>query len=322
MTRHTDLCPLEEAAEFVGVSDREFKRLVRQGLIRYCCNLSTPISEVFVLRRSIEVQLYAQPPSDSVQQVAGFDDQSTSSNCMYITASDVIKDHAYLGYLSYPDVHEPGAEINNYWSESTYHACVFENFNGEKFSVYELDQVDEKDWTIQANKPISFPFTLGNDLLLEAPTFSYEELYKVKPRVLSEVASASWRPPKIWATKEDFWKDEDIDASGWVYQDRMESWMQVSLPERFRSSNEVLFKALNLYFRFRPDAPDPNIDELLSFMDGYDPASHKGNPADYWQMKKVQGGYEFKGEDSDVIKSRSNLKTSLKTLLNRRLRPA
>lgn len=314
---------LEDAANYLGVSALDFKRLLQQGKIRYCQNLSTPLSDVFVLRGSVESRLHDHylkvATDDSVQDGHSSPDVPSMS----VSSADVIQTDN-LGYLSYQAVHDWGYEIDNSWLDrDRYDARVFESFDGSKFSVYELERDGENEWSIQPDKPLEFHFSLGEDGLLSETRFSVEELDRVKVHssspeeangVVSEALSKerSFIEHKRWKSPADFFADEDNFY--WRPEEGRKSWWQVELQGPKTKAKQVFFRALLLYFRFRPEGVNPSLATLIEFMQAYEPDTDDKSPL--WSVIVSKEGVSLDGTVN--YQSKGNLERTMKSVLQSR----
>lgn len=316
---------LDDAANYLGVSVLDFKRLLQQGKIRYCQNLSTPLSDVFVLRGSVDSRLHDHylkvATDDSVQDGHSSPDVPR----MYISSADAIQTDN-LGYLSYQAVHDWGYEIDNAWSDRVrYDARVFESFDGIKFSVYELERDGENEWSIQPDEPLEFHFSLREDGLLSETLFSIEELDRVKTHCAAPVEAngvvsealckeRSTIAHKRWKSPVDFFADEDNFY--WRPEEGRKSWWQVELQGAQTSNKKFFFRALLLYFLYLPEAPNPSIDTLLAFMRAYQP--HPSDEDPLWILRELRGKREFCLDGSENYQPYGNMERPMLSILETR----
>lgn len=315
---------LEDSASYLGISILDFKRLLQQGKIRYCKNLSTPVSDAFVSRSSVENRMhdhYFKVMTDnSVQDGNSLPDVPR----MTISSSDVIQTD-YLGYLSYQTVHDWEHQIENSCSnKDAYEARVFESFSGITFSVYEIDRDGENEWSIQPDEPLPFPLSLGKDGLLSEAQFSVEELERVKahisvpkdPKSASSESSAkdqSSTAKKRWKTPAEFFTDEDNFT--WRPEEGRKAWWQVKIQKPETKDKQVFFRALLLYFLFRPDGDDPSFAALIEFMQAYEPDTNDKSPL--WSViVSKDGGISLDGTDN--YRPKGNLERTMKGILKTR----
>lgn len=311
---------LEDAAMYLGVSVLEIKRFWQKGEIRCCRKLSvSPEIGAFVLCDSIESYI-SELYFDSVKN----GDSLPNNPRMPISSSDAIQTDD-LGYLNYQTVNEWGYETGNTLLVDTYEARVFESFDGTRFSVYEIEQDGENEWSIQPQEPVAFSFSLSNDGLLKEALFSVEELDRVKLHLSAPKESTAATPAplvkertsaakKQWKTPAEFFDNEDNFA--WRPEEGREVWWQVALEGPKTELKECLYRALLLYFRYRPEAPDPAIHTLIEFMRAYVP--HKNEKSPLWEVKTGRKGLvSFDG--SDPKQRITNVERTMEGILKTRI---